>query len=286
MHTERNRQMNKERFNVLSIPGLVIKKNPSHGARHGPSVRQTMYFKAHDVLRKGSNPINDTCKTILERWYKDDKYRKSLSDIGWTEEQIKQYDALASEDHSYVASPEERSHDKKSWKFSLNREGMQGPLNQRPDFFDAKHKCKILYEEHTARTGEGTANQTATWTTIQGSRWEQLHSWSSNRTEILPYIFWTWLKFFHEVPTWHAQRRSCVVELLRRVWVKSHRETCRVQHLRLRQHTGNTMTIGSRIKVGIPGEPHPGLNSKLKFPLFRWSFPLPEISCPGNRRSV
>ena len=32
------------------------------------------------------------------------------------------------------------------------------------------------------------------------------------------------------------------------------------QHLRLRQHTGSSTTIGSQIKVGIPGEPHPGLN--------------------------
>ena len=28
-------------------------------------------------------------------------------------------------------------------------------MNQRPDFIEAKHKCKRLHEEHTARTGEG-----------------------------------------------------------------------------------------------------------------------------------
>ena len=28
------------------------KKNPTHGARHGPSVRQCMYCKAHDMLEK------------------------------------------------------------------------------------------------------------------------------------------------------------------------------------------------------------------------------------------
>ena len=39
-------------FDVLSIPGTSLKKNPTHGARHGPSVRQTMYHKAHDMLRK------------------------------------------------------------------------------------------------------------------------------------------------------------------------------------------------------------------------------------------
>ena len=91
--TERSRQMNKDRFDVLSIPGYVIKKNPTHGARHGPSVRQWMYFKAHEMLRKTRSNKNGNCKTVLETWYKDEQYRMSLSDIGWTEEQIKQYDA-------------------------------------------------------------------------------------------------------------------------------------------------------------------------------------------------
>ena len=56
--------MNKERFDVLSNPGYFIKKNLSHGARHGPSVRQTMYFKAHDMLRKARNNKNGTCKLL------------------------------------------------------------------------------------------------------------------------------------------------------------------------------------------------------------------------------
>ena len=78
-----------------------------------------MYFKAHEMLRKARSIKNGNCKTILERWYRDEQYRKSLSDIGWTEEQIKQYDAFALEDHSYVATPEERGR----YKSSLNKTG-------------------------------------------------------------------------------------------------------------------------------------------------------------------
>ena len=37
----------------------------------------------------------------------------------------------------------------------LNAEGIQGPLNQRSDFMEAKLKCKRLYDEHTAITGDG-----------------------------------------------------------------------------------------------------------------------------------
>ena len=39
-------------------------------------------------------------------------------------------------------------------RFSLNREGIQGPMNQRPDYLDAKHKCKKLYDEYVERTAQ------------------------------------------------------------------------------------------------------------------------------------
>ena len=75
----------------------------------------------------------EVTKTILEGWHDDDKYRKSLSDIGWAEEQIIQYDASALEDYSNVATWQERSQNAKSWTSSLNKEGIQGPMNQRSD---------------------------------------------------------------------------------------------------------------------------------------------------------
>ena len=85
--TERDRQFNKARYDVLSIPGYVIKKNPTHGGRHGPSMRQCMYHKAQDMLRKANKHKSGGYKSILDREHDDDKYRKSLSDIGWAEEQ-------------------------------------------------------------------------------------------------------------------------------------------------------------------------------------------------------
>ena len=85
-----------------------------------------MYYKAHDILRKARKHKSGGYKTILDRWHDDDKYRKSLSDIGWTEEQISQCDAIALEDHSYVATRQEGSRNEKSWNISLNAQGIQG----------------------------------------------------------------------------------------------------------------------------------------------------------------
>ena len=91
----------------------------------------------------------------MDRCHDDDKYRKSLSDIEWAEEQTFQYDAIALEDHYYVATWKERSRNGKSWKIASNAEGIQEPLNQRSDFIEAKRQCKRLYDEHTAITGDG-----------------------------------------------------------------------------------------------------------------------------------
>ena len=81
--SERNRQLNKARYDVLSITGYVIKNNPAFGARHGPTMRRYRYYKAHEVQKKAH--MHDY-RNILDRWYRYDKYPKSLAGIGWNEE--------------------------------------------------------------------------------------------------------------------------------------------------------------------------------------------------------
>ena len=68
-------------------------------------------------------------------------------DIGWNEEGVMKFDKIALEDNSYTATREERSRNESSWKLLLNAEGVQGPLNQRSDFKEAKQTCKRLCRE-------------------------------------------------------------------------------------------------------------------------------------------
>ena len=63
-------------------------------------------------------------------------------------------------------------------------------------------------------------------------------------------------------------------------------ETCGIQHLRLYQLNGNSNTTGSRIKVGIVGDPHPGLNSSFFFFVQRCFSLAGKFEFPGNRREV
>ena len=186
-------------------------------------------LQRHDMLRKARKHKSGGYKIILDRLH-DDKYRKSLSDIGWSEEQIIQYDAIALEDHSYVATWQERSRNGKSWKISLNAEGIQGPLNQRSDLKEAKQKCKRLCDEHTAITGDGNKPILPRQQVRQRLR-QQFEGLSMNTITVLNVV----------------QDGDSTLPPGRRI--------------HLRHHTGNKAVTGSQIEAGIRGKHHPGLNS-------------------------
>ena len=58
--TENSRQFNKDIFDILSILGYVTKKNQSRGARHGQSLRQTMYHKTREFFFPSRNVMSIT----------------------------------------------------------------------------------------------------------------------------------------------------------------------------------------------------------------------------------
>ena len=114
-----------------------------------------MYHKARDMLRKAKLPNNGYCQTILERWSQDAKYCADLSEHGWTEEQIRQYDALALEDHTYDATTGETRLEK-NWNIVLNNEGNQGPMRQRPDSREANQAHRQQCKEDAESACEGS----------------------------------------------------------------------------------------------------------------------------------
>ena len=63
---------------VTPIPGHVIKKNNSRGAKHGPSERKKNYQAKH-MLKKARQGKHGRHPTILSRWYASESYRDSLS---------------------------------------------------------------------------------------------------------------------------------------------------------------------------------------------------------------
>ena len=92
--TRRPAECEQNNFDVTSISGNVMMKNSSRGAKHGPSERQRMYYKAEEVLQKALQEKHGSHSSILARRYHDYEYRarKMLHDI------------IALENHSHVAT--------------------------------------------------------------------------------------------------------------------------------------------------------------------------------------
>ena len=106
--SERPTEFEQNNNDVTSIPGYVIKKNSSRGAKHGPSERQRMYYQVEQMLKRARQKKHGSHPTILARWYACETYRTSLSLMGWKEKDIMLYDRIALEKHFYVATRAER----------------------------------------------------------------------------------------------------------------------------------------------------------------------------------
>ena len=117
--TRSQTEFDKNNRDVTPIPGNVIKKNSSRGAKHGPSDRQKMYYQEKQMLKKARQGKHGCHPTILLRWYADEEYRKWLSAIGWKEHQIMLYDRIAVEWHIYIATRAVRIQNSKHWILTI-----------------------------------------------------------------------------------------------------------------------------------------------------------------------
>ena len=89
---ERTRNLYEDRFDTLSIPNCVIKKGPTHGARHGNTEEQRIHHMAYNAWKRCRMKENDG---MLDRFLNSPRYRASQVEHGWTEELCAKHDALA-----------------------------------------------------------------------------------------------------------------------------------------------------------------------------------------------
>ena len=115
--SDKVRKLNKDLFDVLSIPNYVIKKEASYGARHGNTERQIIWIT--QLTCHSQEGSEKGLKSILDRFLNSPRYRGSLTKIGWDEERCARNDAIAAEDHSYFATAAERFRRENAWVFVL-----------------------------------------------------------------------------------------------------------------------------------------------------------------------
>ena len=132
--SESRSKFNELRLDGLSIPNYVIKKGPTHRARHGKTEVQREYHLAWNAWKrcceKGDSQ-GGHFTGIHDRILRDPVYRESQLAIGWSEQKCKEWDEVAKEDRTYHLSTEERRRYKGQWYLTLNKAGRNEPMKLR-----------------------------------------------------------------------------------------------------------------------------------------------------------
>ena len=140
---------------LFSIPNIYIRKGRPHGHRYGKKEGDHECFIANQLKKK--------CKkreflSIHDRFIRDARFRKTMIELGRTEEVIREMDKLANEDHTHHVTEEETSVYRSNWWIRSNFVGSDTmPVRHRADFKEALstlRRLKNQEDQHTTKIGE------------------------------------------------------------------------------------------------------------------------------------
>ena len=140
--TEENKKYIKLALDLFSIPNYYIRKGRPHGHRYGKKEGDHEYFTANSLKKK--------CKkreflSIHDRFIRDARFRKTMIELGRTEEVIREMDKLANEDHTHHATAEEICVYRNTWWIRSNFVGSDTmPIRHRADFKEALSTLRRL----------------------------------------------------------------------------------------------------------------------------------------------
>ena len=134
---ERTRYSSSSLLTFFSIPNYFIKKGRPHGHRYGKKDRDHEYFIVNSFKKK--------CKKknflgIHDRFIRDEKFRKTMIELGRTEEVCREMDKLAKEDHTHFAPAEEIRVYRDNWWIRSNFADTMF-VRHRVDFKEALFFC-------------------------------------------------------------------------------------------------------------------------------------------------
>ena len=102
--TTENKKYIKSVLDLFSIPNFYIRKGRPHGHRYGKKEGCIEYHTANQLQKRCRKKKYDN---IHDRFIRDKFFRKTMIEMGRSEEVILEMDRLANEDHSHIATEEE-----------------------------------------------------------------------------------------------------------------------------------------------------------------------------------
>ena len=148
--TKENKKYIKLVLDLFSIPNYYIRKGRPHGHRYGKKEGDQEYHTANQLQKK--------CKkrqflSIHDRFIRDAWFRKTMMELGRSEELCREMDKLANEDHTHHITAEEISVYRNNWWLRSNSVGSDTmPVRHRADFKQASSTLRQLkHQEDTAQ---------------------------------------------------------------------------------------------------------------------------------------
>ena len=102
--TAENKKYIKSVLDIFSIPNFYIRKGRPHGHSYGKKEGDQEYHTANQLQK---NSKKRQFLSIHDRFIRDTWFRKTMLELGRTEEVIREMDKLANEDHTHIATEEE-----------------------------------------------------------------------------------------------------------------------------------------------------------------------------------
>ena len=143
--TTENKKYISSVLDLFSIPNFYIRKRRPHGHRYGKAPGCKEYHTANQLQKRCRKKKYDN---IHDRFIRDKFFRKTMIELGRSEEIILEMDRLASEDHSHIATKEEIDVYRGNWWIRSNVVNFHTmPTRRQPDF---KKALSTLYRPKKA----------------------------------------------------------------------------------------------------------------------------------------
>ena len=166
-------------LDLFSIPNFYIRKGRPHGHRFGKKQGCKEYHTANQLQKRCRQKQYEN---IHDRFIRDKFFRKTMIELGRSEEVILLMDRLASEDNRHIATEEEIDVYRGNWWIRSNLVNSDTmPTRHRPDF---KKALSTLYRLKKAEDDAYYQNwwqSSSSWWQWQTNRWDPYYENSPQR---------------------------------------------------------------------------------------------------------
>ena len=177
--TTENKKYISSVLDLFSIPNFYIRKGRPHGHRYGKKPGCKEYHTANQLQRRCRKKKYDN---IHDRFIRDKFFRKTMIELGRSEEIILEMDRLASEDHSHIATQEEIDVYRGNWWIRSNVVNFDTmPTRRQPDFKKALSTLYRLKKAEDKKHNENWSQSSSSWWQWQTTWWDPYYENSPQR---------------------------------------------------------------------------------------------------------